>query len=77
MLTKEYDLARYVTSLIQASDKLVEHHITNQGYLQTKNILDCMKLSRGDNIVGRLTERLKYEAYTGVIVSKSAGLGNF
>ena len=76
LLTKEYDLARYVTSLLQVGEKLVNARVTDQGYLQTESIIDCLKISRLDTIIGDLKEKLSHDAFSGAVLSKQS-LGNY
>lgn len=74
-MTSEYDLARYTTTLLLIEEKLVDTQITDNGYLVTNSVLDCIKVSNMDTIIGRITDKLEYEAFTGALVSKSNGLG--
>ena len=77
LLTTEFDLARYVTTLLQLGEKLINTQITDKGYLVTDSILECIQLSNLDVIIGEVTEPLEYDTYTGALVSKSSGLGKY
>lgn len=71
-MSREYDLARYVTSILQVGERLVRTDVTDQGYLVTDTILDCLQVSRTDAIIGDLTEQLEHDAFTGAVLTKSS-----
>lgn len=72
ILRRDYDLSKYVHSLLQMSEKLVKTTITGDGYLATESIMECLKISSLDSVIGKVDKDISGEAFTGGIMMKSS-----
>lgn len=72
LFTEKINLGHYVAILLQIRSQMIDLEIDDNGYLMTRSIQDCVKISGINNVVSSNRESTDHYVFTGGLVSRKA-----